>query len=332
MMRRGKFIYMSGVGLSLLLAACATGKKEEKKDSSRTSASVSGKNQASVEDDFYVSNRFKPYTQSLSNNNLTSETVSASESREVAAKLEEASKGDKVGRKELVGLMSAQRISRKGLAAIMATARKLAALEMQKDSNRDLPEFAKLELALSAIQAKKFNFAEFYLPQLTNSRNKGIKAAAYNAIGLIAAIDGRLPEAETAWAQALKADPENKAARLNLGFYAAKYGDLKQARDRLGPMQGDWFAASGLLVAERLAGNNDKASQLCGRVLQKQRKHQPTLFNCGLHEFQNLKDYGKAKDLLRQSTSVPRPNSTWAEKAMKVMAEVDRARRAGKKK
>ena len=72
---------------------------------------------------------------------------------------------------------------------MLESARELVALELKKDINRGIPEFARLELVLAAIQARKYSFAEYFLDDLLRSKNKQAQAAAYTAAGLIAADD-----------------------------------------------------------------------------------------------------------------------------------------------
>ena len=64
----------------------------------------------------------------------------------------------------------------------------------------------------------------------------------------------RLPEAVYYWNQALKHDKDYRAAKLNLGFYALKYGDAATAVRMLSNIRADWFVNTGLAQAYRLQG------------------------------------------------------------------------------
>ena len=135
--------------------------------------------------------------------------------------------------------------------------------------------------------------AEYFLIDLKKSKNRKVKAAAHNAEGLIFLSEDKLPEAVASWNKALKADPNYKAARLNIGFISLRYGDHRTAKQMLNNMQNDWFALTGLMIAERLSGNSSKVKSLCERIDDKKSNYKPARFSCALNIFQGL---GKAKD------------------------------------
>lgn len=286
---------------SVVVSCVTPQKKEENKDDGKKSTKAEQAN----EDEFYVSGNLNTLTMSLSNNPQTSRRVDRKDADVFADKLQQAiraSKGD--DRKSLVALMSLRRISGEGLGKVTETARQLVELEMKKDVNRGLPEFAKLELVLAAIQAKKYSYAEHFIYDLLDSKNKKVKAAALTAEGLIAALDQRLPEAMVSWTKALDEVPNFPAAALNIGFYAAKFGDFPLAKKMLGSMQDDWFAAYGLASTERMLKDNDKATSLCRFVNEKKPRFKPALFNCALHAFQGSGDIALAHQLLDRAGKV----------------------------
>jgi tetratricopeptide (TPR) repeat protein len=288
----------------LVGSSCVTPSKSSRNDSAAKSESNADQ-KSNQEDDFYVSGNLGTLTLSLSNNPQTSKRVDRKDANEFASRLEQAiraSEGD--DRKAIVALMSLRRISGEGLAKVNESARQLVAYEMTKDVNRGLPEFAKLELVLAAIQAKKYSYAEHFIYDLIESKNKKIRAAARTAEGLIAASDQRLPEAMVSWNKALEEVPDFAAAQLNIGFYAAKYGDFPLAKKMLSGMQDDWFAVYGLATAERMTRDNDRASALCKRVVDAKPRFKPALFNCALHAHQGVDDSQTAKTLIDRAAQI----------------------------
>ena len=176
---------------------------------------------------------------------------------------------------------------------------------MKKDITRNISEIAKLELALSSLQSGKFSMAEYFLLDLKRSKNRKVRAAAHNAEGIIFLSDKKLPEAVAAWNQALKADPNYKAARLNIGFISLKYGDHRTAKKMLSNMQNDWFALTGLMIAERLAGNSSRVQSLCERIDDKKSGYKPARFSCALNLFQGLGKTKEAKSELKKVAKLP---------------------------
>jgi tetratricopeptide (TPR) repeat protein len=219
--------------------------------------------------------------------------------------------------------VAAERLARKGLSQVLASAKKIAAVEMEKSAGNTAPESVQLELALAALSAKNFAFAEYYLQALTDSKNPKIKAAAYNAIGAVALKDDRVPEAVLYFKQSLKAIPNYKPALLNLGFAALKGGDLETARKALADMQGDWFVQYGLISVARMEGNESRAQDLCEKVISKEPQHKAALYNCALFELQNKKNFAKARDLSSKAASAKYGELGWDEKAMQLTNVID---------
>lgn len=253
----------------------------------------------SEEDEFYISENLKTFTVSLSNNSQTSRAIDRREAAAIAGKL------GNTDRKEIVAKMSALRLSGKGLGAVIDTTKRLMAIELQKSPKRGIPNFAKMELVLAAIESKKYSFAEYFLYDLLRAKEKKIQAMAYTAEGIIAAEDGRLPEAILSWEEALKVDPSFEAAKLNLGMTAAKYGDFNLAKKMLSGFQDDWYAMHGLIAAERLTKGVNQASSLCNRLLSTKPNYKPGLLNCALNEVQGTKNLAKATELLNKVSQLP---------------------------
>lgn len=256
-------------------------------------------------------------TNSLSNNQLTSHTVSDKKAESLIGRFEGKSRG------ALEGRISAERLAHKSLGQVMASAKKLAEVEMEKGAGRTIDEDVKLELALAAIGSKNFALAEFYLQELTDSKSPRIKAGAYNALGVVALRDDRVPEAVLYFRESLKAVGNYKPALLNMGFAALKGGDLDTAKKALGDMQSDWFVQYGLITVARIEGNEGRADELCDKVLAKEPNHKAALFNCSLLEYQNKHNFNKAKVLAEKAAKAPGGEQGWDDKAFGLSNDID---------
>jgi tetratricopeptide (TPR) repeat protein len=257
-------------------------------------------------------------TSSLANNPLTSQTIALAKADAEIARF-------KAGKGELAlqGVISTQRLARKNLGDVLATAKKLAETQMEKGASRQLSGEVKLEIALAALQARNFAFAEYLLQDLTESKNVHVKAGAYNAMGVVALKDDRVPEAVLYFKEALKAVPSYKPAQMNLGFIALKGGELGMAKQLLGKIDNDWFVSYGLITLQRLDGDVGGALEQCDRVLKKQPEHSAALFNCGLVEYQNKRNLAKAKEYFNKAGKAKLTAEGWNEKAFLMIAQID---------
>ena len=314
-------IFMVFTVLSSLLS-CA-GDKKATVDKPNTGSEEPADSQP--DDNVSVSATRKNFVQSFSNNQLTSHTVSKSKADQVAAKIESNMQGAKdKDKRSLEGLVSARRLAGKPLDEIMNSARQIAEIEMSKSVDKDISDDLKLEIAIAAMSNGKYALADFYLDQLVSkSKDANAKAGALNALGVIAIRQDRFPEAVALFKEALKVNSGYKAAKLNLGFLALGGGDFGLAKRMLNEMQGDWFVDSGLLVVERLENDNAKADGLCSKVLAKKSEHKPTLFNCGLHEWQGKRNAEKAKEFLTKAVKARGGKPGWDEKAYRLIGNID---------
>lgn len=307
--------------VALMLAGCETADKSDgAKDSSGDLSEGGGRDSGGRGDDSGAkasSNRVT-VTNSYSNNPLTSQTINSNKAASLAQKF------DGKDERTLEGRVSAARLARKGLGEVMGAAKKLAEAEMEKGAARTISDDVKLELALAALDSKNFALAEYYLQVLTDSRDAKVRAGAFNAMGVVALRDDRVPEAVLYFRQALKAVGNYRPALLNLGFTALMGGDLKTAKQTLSDMSSDWFVQSALISIERIEGDTGKAGELCDRVLSKESGHKAALFNCGLLEFQNKKNYNKAKELFAKSSKSRGGEPGWDNKANAMLADVSR--------
>ncbi|SMF62299.1 hypothetical protein [Pseudobacteriovorax antillogorgiicola] len=314
--------------LTILGASCASGPKsinvstleedqeddDEGKDSNSKSAAYSGK----------VSANNKLLTFSITNSPLSSFQVDRRKAAELSNELEsDLKRATAKEKRELVALMGLKRLAGADLQVVFNIARKIILNELKIDISRSIPESAMLELALTAIQKRNFSMADHWLGEISGSRNKRVLAAADTARGMIELLSDRLPEALYYWNEALKHFRNFEPARLNIGFFALKYGDFETAKKMLGNMQNDWFALTGVLQAERLANRPKKVDSLCDRVKSKKKTYKPALFSCALNTYQGLGQLDKAKEELSKVAQVDGPPTEVDEKAFIVIGRIE---------
>jgi tetratricopeptide (TPR) repeat protein len=194
---------------------------------------------------------------------------------------------------------------------------------MEKGAGRTIPPEVKLEIALAAISSHNYALAAYYLDDLTDEKNPRLKAGAYNALGVIALRDDRVPEAVLYFREALKAVGNYKPALLNLGFSALKGGDLTTAKTTLAKVEGDWFVQYGMISVARMDNDVGLAVEGCDRVLKKEPQHIATLFNCGLLEYQNKHNAVKAKEYLTRAGKAKGGEADWGEKSFLLISKID---------
>lgn len=307
---------LAALGLALSTACATDSKKDKGGDNLKNSDEGNGK--ADKSEAAYASANRVTLTNSLSNNPLTSQTISDSKAEGEAQKFSQAK-----DKKAIEARIAAERLARKSAQQVLGSAKKLAELEMEKGAGKSISPDVKLDIALAALETKNFALAEYYLQDLTDKGTPArVKAGAYNAMGVVALKDDRVPEAVLYFREALKAVGNYKPALLNLGFAALKGGDMATAKKALGDLQSDWFVQYGLISVARMGGDDGRAAELCDKVLGKEPGHKAALFNCGLFEFQNKHNFAKAKELLNRSGKAKGGESGWDEKASQVLAQV----------
>jgi len=307
--------------VALAAAACETGAKK-KADSGDLKGGDGGSSKeatpAKAGGGEQASNSRVTVTNSLSNNALTSQTIAPTKAEAELAKFRDAKNV-----LALEGLISASRLARKAAPDIVAAAHRLAEVEMEKGAGRTIPPEVKLEIALAAIQSHNYALAAYYLDDLTDEKNPRLKAGAYNAFGVIALRDDRVPEAVLYFREALKAVGNYKPALLNLGFSALKGGDLATAKTTLAKVEGDWFVQYGMISIARMDNDVGAAVEGCDRVLKKEPQHIATLFNCGLLEYQNKHNAIKAKEYLTRAGKAKGGEADWGEKSFLLISKID---------
>ena len=300
---------------------------------SKSNATGDSKNSGSAadqsnkkDDEIEVTGNFRTFTYSLSNNRNTSYVVDKKKAAALAEDIQASVKNPTLkDRRELVALLAVRRLAGGSFEASLKIARSLIDLEMKQSINNDLPEVAKLEMALAAIEERKLSYADYFLEELRKSKSKSVLAAVANADGIIHLLDGKLPEAVASWNDALKVDADYRPALVNIGFTALRFGDYKTAQRALSNMQDDWFALSGLVVAERYSGDAGRASALCDKVLAKKPNYKPVLLSCALNEYQGHNKDEAALAMLNKLVKIKDGSSTVIdEEAYKVISMIKR--------
>ncbi len=319
--------------LGLMLGSCATlqnvgGGGDDKGSAGGASESgdeEDGKKASAASDDLYVSSNYQTLTYSLSNNSLTSKTINVGKAKDLASDLEGKLASPTVkDRKDMIALMAAKRLAGEGVGPVFQVAKKLMVVEMKEDIRHEMPEVAQLELALASIHSRQFPMAEHWIGKLLNSKNEKTKAAALTAQGMIAMIDGRLPEAVSLWNDAINLRKDYEPARLNIGFTALRYGDYKTAKAMLSGLPDDFFVTTGMIQIERLADNPKDAAQLCASVLEKRKNYKPALFSCALNEYQGLGNLQKARTELEEIAKTDGGPTSIDERAYLVIGKLEK--------
>jgi hypothetical protein len=319
-----------------LLSGCATlpkaaGGSDDKADSGsgqNEEGDTDPKKSGGGSDDLYISSNYQTLTYSLSNNSLTSKTINISKAKELASDLEgKMASPSAKDRKDLIALMAAKRLAGEGVGPVFQVAKKLMIVEMREDIGREMPEVAQLELALASIHSRQFPMAEHWIEKLMASKSDKTKAAALTARGMIAMIDGRLPEAVAFWNDAINVRKDYEPARLNIGFIALRYGDFKTAKLMLSGLQEDYFVNTGMVQADRLADNPKEAAQLCAGILEKKKNYKPALFSCALNEYQGLGNLAKARTELEELAKTDGGPSSIDERAYLTIGKIEKEQR-----
>ncbi|MFW7379085.1 MAG: tetratricopeptide repeat protein [Oligoflexus sp.] len=263
-------------------------------------------------------------TYSVSNNPMTTKQIDPKKAANAANRVARSiNKNSPDSRREVTNMISLKKFSGANLDEIFQMAKQLATSEMQRDIRRQLPEHAKLELALASIQVNRFSMAEYWLDEISSTKNKRLKAAELTARGIIAKADGRLPEAVDFWNQAIRQFPNYEPAKLNIGFTALMYGDAITAKKHLGNLQSDFFASVGLMQAERLSNNANRVESLCNRIKSQASNYKPALFSCALNTYQGQGNLPKARQELEAATKADGGPSSIDEKIFVVIGRID---------
>lgn len=318
------------VAIAALMFGMACSTTEEKPAGGEPGADSSGGGggQPERESEAIVSSNRVTLTNSLSNNPLTSQTINRGKAE---AQIDSINGKDK---RSLEGKASAMRLAGKSGSALMGIGKKIAELEMEKAPNKEIDAALKLEIALAAITSREFTLAYYFLEDLSADKKapQRVRAGAYNALGVIALKDERIPEAVVYFRQALQQDGNYKPAKLNLAFVSLKGGSLAQAKQLIGDYQSDWFAQYGMISIERMEGDTGRAADLCQKVLDKEKNHKAALFNCALLEAQNKRNFKRGIELAGQASRARGGETGWDERIQGGEREMQREMAAEKAK
>lgn len=303
-----------GLSAFALLVSCESGKKPESR--SRSERLSSSPSRASVPE---ISGNQGLFTYSFRNDPMQSPRVNRVQAETLIAQLE----GRAKSLDDLSALLAAQGLANSSVRDLLGTGRKIAGQVLKRSIQAKVPETIRLTMAISAMHARNFDLAEFYLADLKSAKNPRIRAAIANVQGVIFLNDGRLPEAMTEWRKALKALPSFLPARLNLGFVALKYGDTNLAGKTLPSQNADWYVQSGRLVTARFRGAANQTDRLCKQILSQKPRHKPTVYNCGVYQLEERKNFAEARKLISTALKLPGGGEEWEEAAYKLLTVIE---------
>ena len=221
---------------------------------------------------------------------------------------------------DLENLIMLQGLARRPFGEIWENAQKLS--RMLK-GNKGISDLLKLNLGIAALRSRKYAIADYFLTPLTTARMGRIKASANNAIGIMYMLEENYQEASLAFKRALSASSAYLPAAFNLGMLQLRFGNFAMARRTLGDIQPDWFINASMLVIERHLGNVARANSLCKKVLQQKPNHKMSKLNCAIIEFEENKNYKKARKLLQEAAKISGGGEFWENVIYKLLEEID---------
>lgn len=222
---------------------------------------------------------------------------------------------------DLENLIALQSLARRPFGEVWVNAQKLS--RMIK-GNKGVSDLVKLNLGLSALRSGKYAVADYFLtPLSTDARSRRIKASANNAIGVMYLLEKNYQEASLAFKRALSATSAYRPAAFNLGMLQLRFGNFAIARRILGDIPPDWFINASMLVIERHLGNVARANGLCKKVLQQKPNHKMSKLNCAIIEFEENKNYKKARKLLQEAAKISGGGEFWENVIYRLLEEID---------
>ena len=128
--------------------------------------------------DVSVAGNKKTLTYSMSNSSLTSQRIKRSKAREYGDELlNKTKKATKKDRLQLEALVTAQAVGGASFSEVLSASKRLMRVELSDKVKNKLPDMAKLQLAISALQAGRYTMAEHFMVALASSKNPKIRAA-----------------------------------------------------------------------------------------------------------------------------------------------------------
>ena len=222
---------------------------------------------------------------------------------------------------DLESLITLQGLARRPFGEIWENAQKLS--RMLK-GNKGISHMLKLNLGIAALRSRKYAIADYFLTPLATEAKMGrIKASANNAIGVMYLLEQNYQEASLAFKRAMSASSAYRPAAFNLGMLQLRFGNFTMARRTLGDIPPDWFINASMLIIERHLGNVARANGLCKKVLQEKRNHKMSKLNCAIIEFEENKNYKKARKLLQEAAKISGGGEFWENVIYKLLEEID---------
>ncbi len=150
-----------------------------------------------------------------------------------------------------------------------------------------------------------FAKGEYKMSQLCAEKAKELAkgdSGIYNNIGVTFLVMGNEPSAIEEFRMAIKLDPDNLEANLNLGLVALNSGDYELARTcfeaALSGTPGSTEAKLGMAVALRGLKEYDGAAKLYDEVIEADPHNQKAYFNASDLQSKYIKDFKKAEKIL----------------------------------
>ena len=222
---------------------------------------------------------------------------------------------------DLENLIMLQCLARRPFGEIWVHAQKLS--RMLK-GNKGISNMIKLNLGVAALRSRKYAIADYFLdPLATELRSGRIKASANNAMGVMYLLEQNYQEASLAFKRALSASSAYLPAAFNLSMLQLRFGNFAMARRTLGDIPPDWFINASMLIIERHLGNIARANGLCKKVLQQQPNHKMSKLNCAIIEFEENKNYKKARKLLQEAARISGGGGLWENVIYRLLEEID---------
>ena len=220
-------------------------------------------------------------------------------------------------------MIAAERITGAPVRKLLYILRNLAKTTREISRKKAISENSKLEISIASFKQKQFGMAIYLLTDLKNSKNSKIRAGAYNVLGLIAASEDRLPEAVEYWKKSLSSYSKYEPAILNLVHTYLRFGHFKNAENLLEYLpKNNMIAQSSLVVILKHSGKKKEVKELCMNLIDDYPSHKPSVFNCGIFEWQIIKNPTKGAALIRKALKIPGGPSEWNSHGNRILKRI----------
>ncbi|MFH0910257.1 MAG: tetratricopeptide repeat protein, partial [Planctomycetota bacterium] len=208
----------------------------------------------------------------------------------------------------------------------------LAEKEFKKAIELD-PGHAGARYQLAFLLGNRGDYAEMFRETWRAIRTRPLESEKLRAIGGLALMAGRVPEATSAYREALEKTPSSPEVLRMLGLVLVESGRKEEGfallQKSLDAQPGDYSTLSSLGLAYALSGDYPKAEDALGKAIEINREHPEALARRGMV----FLIQGRAEDSIRQLDEAVRSNPGSAElhanlaKAYKVQGKLDEAER-----